>query len=204
MITRLKSSSVAQGLPKYRSLLAGNDTYYPSVFESIATVSVAAGNTSSTLSFTSIPGTYTHLQIRGIGRTNRSTPADMDSLALQFNSDTSSNYADHRLAGNGSSAGATNDTSATTMSFFRLANTYVASTYMGAQVIDVLDYANTNKYKTVRALGGVDNNGSGQVALNSGLWRNTSAITSITLKPDVGSAFTEYTKFALYGIKSSY
>lgn len=169
-------------------------------YESIATTTVGAGG-SATITFSSIPSTYTHLQIRGIGRTNRATPADMDSMIIQFNSDTASNYSDHALRGDGSTASAVANTSSTGMITYRLANLFVASTVMGAQIIDVLDYANTNKYKTVRTLAGVDNNGSGQVALNSGSWRNTAAVTSILLKPDAGTLFTQYSSFALYGIK---
>lgn len=199
-IARVKASSLTQGLPKKKTILAGNDPIYAGSYESISTVTVGAGGSAS-ISFTSIPSTYTHLQIRGIARSNRATPADMDSLIIQFNSDTASNYSDHALRGDGSSVSAVANTSSTGMITYRIANLYVASTLMGAQIIDILDYANTNKYKTVRTLAGVDNNGSGQVALNSGNWRNTAAITSILLKPDAGTLFTQYSQFALYGIK---
>jgi hypothetical protein len=168
-------------------------------YDSLATVTLDA--TTASITFAGIPSTYTHLQIRGIGRTNRATPADMDSLFIQFNGDTAANYSDHALRGDGASATATSDVSYTGMEMYRLANLYVASTVMGAQIVDILDYANTSKYKTIRALGGVDNNGSGQVALNSGNWRNTAAVTSILLKPAVGTLFTAYTSFALYGVK---
>ena len=170
-------------------------------YESIQTSSVGSGATAASLSFTSIASTYKHLQIRGIGRTNRPTPADMDGLLIQFNSDTAANYSDHRLFGDGSSAGSGADVSYTGIECFRLANLYVSNITMGVQIVDILDYADTNKYKTVRALGGVENNGSGSVALNSGSWRNTNAITTVTLKPATGSLFTQYTSFALYGIK---
>jgi hypothetical protein len=70
-------------------------------------------------------------------------------------------------------------------------------------VVDILDYANTNKYKTVRSLGGIDNNGSGFLMYNSGLWMNTSAITSLSFTFDSPNTFTEYTQFALFGIKGN-
>ena len=168
-------------------------------YDSLSSVTLDA--TASSITFSGIPATYTHLQIRGIGRTNRATPADMDGLLIQFNGDTSANYSDHALRGDGGSATASSDVSYTGMEMYRLANLYVASTVMGAQIVDILDYANTNKYKTIKSLGGVDNNGSGQVALNSGNWRNTDGITSILLKPAVGTLFTAYTSFALYGVK---
>ena len=163
--------------------------------------STTLSTTAASITFSSIAADYTHLQIRGIGRTNRATPADMDSLFIQFNGDTAGNYSDHALRGDGATATATSDVSYTGMEMYRLANLYVASTLMGAQIVDILDYANTNKYKTIRGLGGVDNNGSGQVALNSGNWRNTAAVTSILLKPAVGTLFTADTSFSLYGVK---
>ena len=71
----------------------------------------------------------------------------------------------------------------------------------GATVCDILDYTNTNKYKTVRALSGHDQNGSGVIQLRSGFWRSTSAITSITISNDQIANIAEYTRFSLYGIK---
>jgi hypothetical protein len=78
------------------------------------------------------------------------------------------------------------------------AGTSAAASIFGAGIVDILDYANTNKYKTLRALAGVDFNGSGRVGLTSGLWQSTSAINAITLE---GSSFVQYSSFALYGIK---
>ena len=68
-------------------------------------------------------------------------------------------------------------------------------------VIDILDYANGNKYKTIRTIGGYDINGGGQEGLFSNLWKNTNAITDITIKVVGGSNFAQYSSFALYGIK---
>jgi hypothetical protein len=168
-------------------------------YDALASVTLDA-NTAS-ITFSGIPTGYKHLQIRGIGRTNRATPADMDGLLIQFNGNTAANYSSHALRGDGSTASVASDVNYTGMEMYRLANLFVASTVMGAQIVDILDYANTSKYKTVRGLGGVDNNGSGQVSLNSGSWRDTAAVTSILLKPAVGTLFTAYTSFALYGVK---
>jgi hypothetical protein len=78
-------------------------------------------------------------------------------------------------------------------------STKIASAF-GAAVIDVLDYQNTNKYKTTRTLCGFDANGSGFAWFQSNLWSSTAAITSITLKPFSGD-FITYSSFALYGVK---
>jgi hypothetical protein len=72
----------------------------------------------------------------------------------------------------------------------------------GAGVVDILDYKDTNKYKTVRNLTGVDMNGMGELGLISGLWRNTNAITSILFYPPANN-IAQYSHFALYGIKSA-
>jgi hypothetical protein len=169
-------------------------------YESIATVTVGSGGAAN-VEFTSIPATYTHLQIRLIGRSDRA--ANLDSLRLQANSDTASNYAEHGLYGDGASAGAFAGTSQTYMQFYRIAGANAGANIFGAIYIDILDYANTNKFKTARSIGGADNNGSGEIYLMSGLWRSTSAITSLKLLPGVGTNFTQYSQFALYGIKGS-
>ena len=165
----------------------------PSSYESIATVTVGSGGAAN-VEFTSIPATYTHLQIRGIYRNNNS--AD-DSVGLQFNSDTGSNYSQHGLYGNGSSAGSYGSANTTDITIWPLSA--VANTF-GTAIIDILDYKDTNKYKTVRSLTGYDNNGSGFVLLQSGSWRSTSAISSIQITTRVGT-FQQYTNVALYGIK---
>ncbi len=165
-------------------------------FESIATVTVT-GATSASIDFTSIAGTYQHLQIRGISRTNRAD--DGDEIYLQFNADTGSNYSHHNLEGNGSAASASAGTSAVKISMPRNVAANSTADRFGVCVIDILDYANTNKYTTVRGLGGWDTNGSGYVNLRSGLWMNSAAITSI--KITAIASFVTNTTFALYGIK---
>lgn len=169
-----------------------------SSYESIATTTVGSGGT-ATVSFTSIPSTYKHLEIRYIVRAD---VADFDSaLLMRFNSDTSSNYSWHILRGSGSSIyvdGAANNSNPLVGS--QVGNSSTASVF-GAGTISVLDYADTNKYKTSRALGGFDANGSGYIQLSSQGWRSTSAVSSIQLTFSTGSGFLQYSQFALYGIK---
>jgi len=171
-------------------------------YESIATTTVGSGGSSS-ISFSSIPGTYKHLQIRLIAQTNRA--ASVDSLQLNFNSDTGSNYSWHIVQGDGSSAGA--PVNGVTQTYARIGDGTIGGAtasggYIAAGVIDILDYASTNKNKTIRGLTGVDENGAGRVGLGSGLWQNSStAITSISIAPQAGTLFLQYSSFALYGIK---
>ena len=177
------------------SLLAAAGDY-----ESIATVSVGSGGAAN-VEFTSIPATYSHLQIRGMAKDSNSTTQQ---LRLQINTDTGNNYAYHQLFGDGSSASAGAAASQALISIpYAVALNNVTSVF-GVTIVDILDYANTNKYKTVRSLHGTDVNGSdGVVGISSGLWQNTSAITSIKFYLTGGANFAQYTTFALYGIKGA-
>jgi hypothetical protein len=168
---------------------------YPRVtnsYESIATVTVGAGGQSS-ISFSSIPSTYKHLQIRFIA--NNASNSD---VKAQFNGDAASNYARHYLYGDGATAAAGANAGDSAMSFGYVPN--ATANIFGAGVIDILDYANTNKYKTTRSLAGNDKNGSGLMVLYSSLWQSTSAITSVSMFPGAGN-FNQYSSFALYGCK---
>jgi hypothetical protein len=167
-------------------------------YESIATVTVGAGG-ASTVTFSSIPSTYQHLQIRGIGRAANSTTDE--NFILQFNSDTGANYSLHNVYGTGSAVGANASTNFTASYFSRVSGNNSGASIFGVAVADILDYSDTNKYKTVRSLSGHDQNGSGYVTLMSGSWRSTSAVTTITIKNESGSNISQYSQYALYGIK---
>ncbi len=165
----------------------------------IQNIVLSAGSASS-ITFSNIPSTYTHLQIRGIVRS--SNASSTAGFIMRANGDSGSNYSAHNLGGSGSST---------------QANAYVSNTYMypgpampaanatanvfGAMVIDILDYANTNKFKVMRSLSGFDGNGSGEIYLNSSAWRNTNAITSLSLS--FSSNCVQYSQFAIYGIKGA-
>lgn len=165
-------------------------------YESIATTTVGAGGT-ATVTFSSIPSTYTHLQIRA---TAKSTSTG-DSVRITFNSDTGNNYANHFLYSNGSSAPyAGSESSIARINIYSsYASSSVANVF-GVKIVDILDYANTNKNKVTRAINGFDQNTAGSLGTQSGLWMNTNAITSITLAPQAGD-WAQYSSFALYGIK---
>jgi hypothetical protein len=167
-------------------------------YESIATIAVGVGGVAS-VSFTSIPSTYTHLQIRfnarvvGAGSVN-------DNVLMQVNSDTGSNYNAHYLYGSGTSALAGATGTASTTYVGRAPQASATGGVYSGQVLDLLDYSNTNKYKTFRSLSGADLNGSGDIFLWSGLWMNTNAINTILIK-GASSNLSQYSSFALYGIK---
>lgn len=205
MITRLANSSLAQDLPKYRSMLAGNAAYLPPSFESIA--SATGTGSSNTITFSSIPGTYQHLQIRYIGKSTTSSPAGVAQISMQLNSDTGANYTRHRLIADGVSASAIGVGGVTSFNFeTSIPNSDVTLANMhGVGVFDIHDYASTSKNKTLRGFSGSDVNGqiTSYLSLSSGLWFATPAvISSITLTLSSGS-WTTTSQFALYGIKGA-
>lgn len=157
-------------------------------YESIATVTIGAGG-ASTASFSSIPSTYQHLQIRIFAKT--ADAGSFGNASMSING--GSGEARQDLYGTGSAVGV----SGISGNFI----TYIgASAQFGASVVDIFDYADTNKAKTTRGLGGVDNNGSGLVAMTYALETSTTAISSLTFTSSSGN-FAQYSSFALYGIK---
>jgi hypothetical protein len=170
-------------------------------YESISTVSLASA--ASSITFSSIPSTYQHLQVRLLSK-DASTGTGGNNIVAALNSDTTgSNYYSHYLFGDGSSASAGG---VSTGGYYCLVGNCVSSNasyanMFAALVFDILDYKDTNKYKTVRSLFGHDRNGSGEVGADSTVWKNTAAVSTITLSIVGGTNFTTYTHAALYGIK---
>ena len=162
-------------------------------YESIQTVTVGATSVAN-IEFTSIPATYTHLQIRGIALTTSAGASPQ----IQFNSDSGSNYSNHNFYGTGASVGTGANVSNSGM-YIGGSNTGTSTTIPFAFVTDILDYKNTNKNTTIRTLSGLDSNGSGEVSIFSGAWYNTAAVSSIKILTNIN--FSQYSSFALYGIR---
>jgi hypothetical protein len=173
-------------------------------YQSISTTTLSSATASIT--FSSIPATYTHLQLRWILQEARATYG-IDDASLQLGAgsiDTAANYSWHRLAGDGSTATATAGTSTSNIYFDEVIATTTGGNF-AAGVVDILDYSNTNKYKTVRALLGNDFNGTlggygGRVGLYSGSWRSTGAVDTLRINNYIGN-FQQNSQIALYGIK---
>jgi hypothetical protein len=192
---------IASGISGHLTPPWPDNSYYQ-----IATTTVGAGGSSS-ITFSSIPATYTHLQIRGIAKTN-DTADDRQPIRAIFNADTGNNFSRHLLFGNGSSASYDYGTSTTSRLGASVISNFAsyANMFTGF-VVDILDYTNTNKPTTTRALGGFTTNNATannfrQIALGSFAWSNNDAITSIQLQP-FSNNFVQYTQFSLYGIKVS-
>jgi hypothetical protein len=154
------------------------------------------GSGVSSVTFSSIPNTYKNLQLRVM---TKIVSGAATNLGTRFNGDTGNNYSWHQLyAGDGSTnagGGSSHPTS------FNGHNYMNASTW-SASIIDINDYASTNKYKTTKTFGGADNNASGFLGIQGSHWRNTAAINSITIyDPYGGNSLAGGSIFGLYGIK---
>jgi hypothetical protein len=167
-------------------------------FESIATYSLSSAT--SFVTFSSIPTTYKHLQIR----TMLLNVSAQNNYAININGDFSTNYASHQNQSNGSTTVRNSSISGNTSSiYFGFAN--ASSLYPFVSIIDILDYRSTIKTKSIRGLSGQDGNGTGtatdwRVQQSSGLWYGTAAITSVTLSVP-SQTMGQYSSIALYGIK---
>jgi hypothetical protein len=184
------------------SAMSGNLNSY----ESIATVTVGSGGSSS-IDFTSIPSTYQHLQIRGM---YLATDIDFSSVFRLNATSVANDYSAHTVGGIGSGTFAQNDNS-TNPTTMRIVYSQDITSFPSVFILDILDYADTNKNTTCRVLAGVDSNNTqseGRVVLSSSAWYQTNAVNQVTIYSatggfgaTLGSSFKQYSSFALYGIK---
>lgn len=161
-----------------------------STYEKIATTTITTNTASYT--FTSIPGTYTDLVLI-MGNVNNT---DASQTLMQFNSDTGSNYSRTALDGNGSAASSARNTSQTAIMLENAGYPSFNGSKDYTGIWNIMNYANSTTYKTVLGRGSSAQTG---VVVSAGLWRSTSAITSIKIQPAYGYSFT-YAIFTLYGI----
>jgi hypothetical protein len=175
----------------YKSMLAGN---LPSDYELIATVILSSAGTAY---FSNIPQNYKHLQVRAATLVNGTSNGNyQDSWA--FNSDyTGSNYSTHQLRGNGSSV--VSQYYSTGM-FMQFASFTSGTPVTNTAIFDVLDYSNTNKFKTARLFGGVAGPSSNFITLSSALWKSTAAISAIEYNYG-GVQLGANSRVSLYGIR---
>lgn len=165
--------------------MAAGNTY-----EAIATQTL--GSATTTVTFSSIPGTYTDLVVVFQG----GITTGPDDIRIRFNSDTGTNYSATLLRGDGSSAisaRSSNDTYISWMGYFG------TGTAGSVSIVNVNNYSNTTTNKTALNRGSVASN---FVNASVGLWRSTAAITSMTLIAG-GSTFLSGSIFSLYGIRAA-
>jgi hypothetical protein len=197
-IRRFSTASISTGNSKSTKLW-DQETFQSGMF-ALATVSLTS--TASTVTFSGIPSNYTHLQVRAILRSTRTENSDGPLFRVGNGSVDTSNYSWHFLKGDGSATAANGFANQSSLGLGDFPAANRTSGVFGAFVVDVFDYANTNKYKTTRALNGYDSNSGADLRFVSGSWRSTSAIDIITFFPEVGS-FAANSHFALYGIKAA-
>jgi hypothetical protein len=159
-------------------------------YDSIATTTL--GSAASTITFSSIPATYTDLHIVLVATTTVA-----DAIYIRYNGDTGANYSRTVLQGDGSTAASSRQSSE---NFIYLTRTNLDTTLPQLFEIDVFSYAGSTN-KTCLVASSQDKNGSGLVVREVGLWRNTSAITEVLLS-SFSSTFKIGTTATLYGIKS--
>lgn len=166
----------------------------PATYEPIATTTVSGTSTTS-YTFSTIPQTYTDLVLilGNAGASGNVQPA------LRFNGDTSALYSVTNVSGDGSTAISFRVSGATNIQFGY--NDYLNNTNNYTGVFNIMNYANTTTFKTTVQRG---SNASVGVGANVGLYRSTSAITSVTILPVSGSwYFLAGSTFTLYGIKAA-
>jgi hypothetical protein len=165
-----------------------------------STVTVGSGGVSS-VSFTSIPATFTDLQIVLSARSNRASVTD--GLGYYYNSDTTSaRYTAKQLTGTGSTTQSTSYNPSNDENMYVTGNNATASVF-GSTALYIPNYATSNqKTSSVDSVG--ENNATPSFGnIGAALYNQTTAITSITFIPVSGTLIMEYSTFTLYGIKNS-
>jgi hypothetical protein len=164
----------------------------------IQTVTVGSGGASS-ISFTSIPATYTDLVVMLSTRLT----GNAGGMYLTFNG-SSSSYSGKRLGASGASTVYSDSNAGLTDKLFvRAEDTRATASTFASTQIYVPNYASSNNksvsYESVAEDNGTTYNG---IELNAGLWSNSAAITTVTVVPEAGN-FAQYSTATLYGIKNS-
>jgi hypothetical protein len=166
----------------------------PAFYELISTQ--VLGSNASSVTFSSIPQTYSHLQLRWVAQTN-SNPSV---LRARFNSDsTGANYTRHYFYTDGSSVGSVGSTS---QGWSEMGPLDVGTNTFAVGVVDILDYSKTSKNKTTRSFAAKRGSSNPFIYLASSLWISTAAITQIELaEAFYGQNLLTGSRFSLYGIK---
>jgi hypothetical protein len=163
-----------------------------------------SGNSTTQFTFSNIPQNFTHLQIRASWNCYNNSSGN--SGYMGFNGDSGSNYSWHYILGSGSSASSGNGSSSGSMLFGNYPwYTGTSSPFFATNIIDILDYNNSNKNKTINSLNAYDTNGTIQGCwIFSGCWYNTNSINSITIgSSGSGNYYMPNSRFDLYGITTS-
>jgi hypothetical protein len=163
--------------------MAAGNTY-------VALATNTLGSAAASVTFSSIPGTYTDLVI-----VTQAISATADDVGIRFNSDSGTNYSQTWLSGSGTAAVSGRYSSSTSV-YLDIYGSMGTTLFNNASV-QIMNYANTTTYKTF--LSRSNRAGAGLDAI-VGLWRSTAAISTIVLAPTSGVNFSTGSTFTLYGI----
>lgn len=163
----------------------------PTTYEPIASQTLAS--TATSIDFTSIGSAYTDLRVVFVG-----TAATSVRTSFRFNSDSTTNYSQTYIYGDGTSAESARNSN--TNQLFPTTN--LSSTIPSMLTLDIFSYAGST-FKTSLMTGSFDKNGTGIVDRLVGLYRSTSAITAIKIFDLFGDPFAIGTIATLYGIKNA-
>jgi hypothetical protein len=159
----------------------------------IATYTAPVGGSGGAVFFTGIPQNFTHLQFRLFTRSGN-TGANAG-VFMPGNS-----Y--HQVYGDGATVVSSGFASVVNGVFNTVGNSSTANIF-STSIVDILDYSNTNKSKTVKVISGQDSNGSGLVQLFSARIEATTAISSFFFDVGGPNFFAQHSRFDLYGITTS-
>jgi len=165
----------------------------PATYEPIATTTL--GTAASSVTFSSIPSTYTDLILIVSGSSTAGTTGRM--RVGNGSVDTGSNYSFTSMDGNGTSALSTRFTSETSYAMQWYSQFSTAPDRVTNEITHIMNYANTTTYKTVLSRAG---GASDRLAAFVGMWRNTAAITTVTV---TNLTYPTGTTFNLYGITAA-
>ena len=167
----------------------------PATYEPIATQTL--GSASASITFSSIPSTYTDLVIV-IGSLGMNSAGSAG--RMRFNGDTGSNYSNTTIWGNGTAAGSNRESSVTSMRIYGVQTGPAANLNNDNVILQIQNYSNTTTYKTAL----IRDNLTTETAAIVGLWRSTAAINSINIiSYNLSDLFNAGSTFTLYGIKAA-
>jgi len=158
--------------------------------------------TAATVTFSSIPATYTDLVLRYSVRTDFASTSN--NSYHTFNSDTTAIYSDNFLFGTGTTVTASTNTGAPSSVNDTSINaaTSVASTFTSVELY-LPNYLSTTSKPYSIFFAREDNSATvNKVQVTAALYRNTSAISSITITT-VNGNYVVGSSFYLYGISNA-
>jgi hypothetical protein len=167
-------------------------------FELISTQSISS--TTTTVTFSSIPQTYSHLELRIVARSSASTTSD--GMYLQYNGVSSASYAYHRLYANGASYISQNTTGDTGALVAFIAGGTSPANAFSSTSLSIADYTNASKNPVVK-FQNADINGSSNsvIMFGSGMLPTAGAVTSLSFTmPNLAGGFAAGSRFSLYGV----